>query len=152
VVEDTDKIKQHIENERESLSQNLDEIEYRFKDATDLKGHFDRNTGLILGAAVAGGFLCSLVLGRSSRNSQSATTNSPSNAQEKTATAPTRSERFISEHLSGVSETVNDIAAGLAGLFSEKLQSIISKAVPGFREQYENIRQRAVHSRRSSTG
>ena len=54
MVQEADKIKQHIENERESLSHNLDEIEYRFKDATDLKAHFERNTGLILGAAVAG--------------------------------------------------------------------------------------------------
>ena len=68
MVEETDKIKRHIENERESLSHDLDEIEYRFKDATDLKAHFDRNTGWILGAAVAGGFLLSLALGRSSRS------------------------------------------------------------------------------------
>ena len=52
--QETDKIKQHIDTEREQLGRNLDEIEYRVKRATDLKGHFDKNTGWILGAAVAG--------------------------------------------------------------------------------------------------
>ena len=56
MVEQTDQIKQHIDKERENLGRNLDEIEYRFKDATDLKAHFDRNTVWILGAAIAGGF------------------------------------------------------------------------------------------------
>lgn len=65
MVEETHKIKQHIADERENLGRNLDEIEYRLKDATDLKAHFDRNTGFILAAAVAGGFLLSLALRKS---------------------------------------------------------------------------------------
>jgi hypothetical protein len=66
VDEETSTIKQHIDNEREQLGRNLDEIEYRVKKATDLKTHFDRNTGWILGAAVAGGFLLSRVFRKSS--------------------------------------------------------------------------------------
>ena len=137
MVEETEKIKQHIADERESLSHNLDEIEYRFKDATDLKAHFERNTVWILGAAVAGGFLLSLALGGSSksggRNKQFA-------AKDADATMPTRSKRFVSSHLNRMSETFDDVVAGLVGVFSDKLQSFVADAVPGFREQYDSIK------------
>jgi hypothetical protein len=53
--EKVDTIKRHIDAEREELGRNLDEIEYRVKSATDLKAHFDKNTGLILGAAAFAG-------------------------------------------------------------------------------------------------
>jgi len=130
VVEETDKIKEHIESERERLSDNLDEIEYRFKDATDLKAQFERNTGWILGAAVAGGFLLSVALGRSSRLA--------SNDFEREEATPGHS-RFVSPHLNRLSDTVDNIVAGLVGVFSDKLQSFVADAVPGFREQYDTM-------------
>ena len=58
--EETDQIEQHIAEEREKLGRTFDEIEKRIQDATDLKAHFDRNIGWVLGAAAAGGFLLSL--------------------------------------------------------------------------------------------
>jgi len=142
VVEETDKIKRHIDNERQNLGRNLDEIEERFKDATDLKTHFDRNTGWFLGAAVAGGFLLSLALGRSSGTSRLSSANRRANVQEMSPSMSSHSGGFVSEHLDRVSETVNEIAAVLVALFSEKLRSIVADAVPGFREEYENIRER----------
>ena len=69
MAEETYKIKQHIDREREQLGRNLDEIEYRVKKATDFKTHFDNHTGWILGAAVAGGFLLSLAVRASSPSS-----------------------------------------------------------------------------------
>jgi hypothetical protein len=137
VVEETYKIKQHIADERENLGRNLDEIEYRLKDATDLKAHFDRNTGFILAAAVAGGFLLSLALRKSAPSP--ITNNSKSNSGED----PTRNlgpqSHFASTHLKQVSETVDNIVAGLVGVFSEKLRSLVADAVPGFGEQYDVV-------------
>src|SRR6185503_11931548 len=60
VDEETNKIKEHIDTERNRLGQNLDEIESRVKNATDLRAQFNKHTGWILGGAVAGGFLLSL--------------------------------------------------------------------------------------------
>ena len=156
MVEETDKIKQHIDNERENLGRNLDEIEDRFKDAINLKANFDRNTGWILGGAFAGGFLISLALGRSSRSPRPAVNHDwQSNKEESAVTMPARPTRFASQHLNRVSETANDIVAGLVGVFSDKLQSIVADAVPGFREQYDRIRQRdtsSVQPLRSAVG
>src|SRR5207237_4854937 len=101
-----------------------------------LRAHFERNTGWILGAAVAGGFLLSLALGRSSRSGNTAR-RFASNDRD----APTAPSRFVSQHLNRVSETVDNIVAGLVGVFSDKLQSFVADAVPGFREQYESLKQ-----------
>ena len=65
--EETNQIKHHIDTERKQLGRNLQEIEDRVKSATDLKAQFDKNTGLFLGAAVAGGFLVSLAFSPSRR-------------------------------------------------------------------------------------
>jgi len=97
-----------IADERENLGRNLEEIEYRVKDATDLKAQFNRNTGWILGAAVAGGFLLSLAVGRSSKSR----TIGQSGVTERSVTIPSVSTGFVSTHLNRVSETIDDIFAG----------------------------------------
>jgi hypothetical protein len=145
VVEETRKIKQHIADERENLGRNLDEIEYRLKDATNLKGHFDRNIGLILGAAVAGGFLLSLALGKSAPAAGDSNWKTHS-GEGPTTNAGTRRSHFASTHLNQVSETVDNIVGGLVGVFSEKLRSFVADAVPGFREQYDAVTQHDRYS------
>jgi hypothetical protein len=140
VVEETDQIKQHIDKEREILGRNLDEIEFRVKDATDVKAIFNRNTGWILGAAVAGGFLLSLSFGKSSATATNTTWKS--DARERDIRKAVPSTRAVSTHLNRVSETVDNIFAGLVGVFSDRLQSFVADAVPGFREQYNRIDQR----------
>lgn len=137
MVEETHKIKQHIADERENLGRNLDEIEYRLKDATDLKAHFDRNTGFILAAAVAGGFLLSLALRKSTP--LPVTNNRKSISGEDPTRNPGPQSHFPSTHLKQVSETVDNIVAGLVGVFSEKLRSLVADAVPGFGEQYDAV-------------
>jgi len=130
VDEETNRIKQHIDTERSELGRNLDEIESRVKSATSVRAHFDKHTGWILGAAVAGGVLLSLAFGRSSDSGSNANT-------------PGR-PRYLATHLRRVSNTVDDIVDGLVGVASQKLQSFVADAVPGFREQYDQAeRQRS---------
>lgn len=136
------KIKQHIDTEREQLGRNFDEIEHRVKKATDLQAHFDQNTGLILGAAVGGGFLLSLAFGKSSTSGS--TSNRELDSQARRANVSAQSRYPISTHLRRVSETVDNIIGALVGVLSAKLHSFVSDAVPGFREQYDAIdRQRS---------
>jgi len=137
VAQETDKIKQHIDDEREDLGRKFQEIEYRLKDATDLKAHFDRNTGWILGAAAAGGFILGLAFNNSS---QPAAARNWESESEREVTIPSRAQHSVATHLNRVSETVDDIFAGLVGVFANKLQSFVADAVPGFREQYDNIK------------
>jgi hypothetical protein len=140
VDQETNKIKRHIDTEREQLVRNLDEIEHRMKSATDLKAHFAKNTGWILGAAVAAGFLLSLAFGKSS------TSGSPSSRESdlraSSANIPAQPKDPFSTHVRRVPETAENIISGLVAVVSDKLRSFVADAVPGFREQYEAIERR----------
>lgn len=152
--EETNKIRKHIDAERDELGRNLDEIEHRVKSATDIKAHFNRNTGLILGAAVAGGFLLSLIF-RNSSNSDSQGGGSASTRERNTnSTAPAMHPG--SRHLRRFSETLDTIFDGLVGVATGKLQSFVADAVPGFQAQYDAIDRQSdrssVHQMRPDLG
>jgi hypothetical protein len=63
---DSDELKQRIEAERSRLGQNLNELEYRVKSATDWRTHFNERPGLLLGAAFGLGFLLAMFKGERS--------------------------------------------------------------------------------------
>jgi hypothetical protein len=135
VDEETSPIKRHIDNEREELGRNLDEIEHhRVKKATDLKTHFDRNTAWILGGAVAGGFLLSRLFHKSSASGRSPLWET-NLTERNTSTANPRSP----SHLCRLSETLDNIFEGLVCVVSNKLHSVVADAVPGFGEEYDAI-------------
>jgi hypothetical protein len=136
--EKTDTIKRHIDAEREELGRNLDEIEYRVKSATDLKAHFNKNTGLILGAAAAGGFLLSMAF-RNSSNSDSRQSGESAATKESNANTMAPPAHGVSKHLHRFSDTLDNIFDGLVGVASAKLRSFVADAVPGFQEQYDVI-------------
>jgi hypothetical protein len=153
--EETNKIRQQIDIERDQLGRNLDEIEDRVKSATDLKAHFNKNTGLVLGAAVAGGFLLSLALRKSSRSDR--TWNGESDSErERSASTATPSTRPASRHIRRVTETIDNIFEGLVAVASDKLQSVVANAVPGFQTQSDTLdRQRgrsSVHQMKPDLG
>jgi len=154
VDEETNKIRQHIDSERAQLGRDLDEIEDRVKNATDLKAHFDKNTGLILGAAVAGGFLLSVAFRKSSP--AAGTSSWDSAPREHGASTATQSRSPVPIHLQRVSETLDDIFEGLVAVVSDKLYSFVADAVPGFRTQYDAMeRQRgrsSVHQMKPNFG
>src|SRR4029077_7759853 len=102
-------------------------------------------TGFILAAAVAGGFLLSLALGKSAPSSP-ITNNSKSNSGEDPMRNLGPQSHFASTHLKQVSETVDNIVAGLVGVFSEKLRSLVADAVPGFGEHYDGAKQNDRYS------
>ena len=134
---ETDKIKQHIDTEREQLGRNLDEIEYRVRSATDFKAHFDRNTGWILGAAVAGGFLLSQAFRRSSPSTRPRRSDSGSAVESGVKSVASTSIPSLSRHLQRFSETIDDILDGLVGVVSNKVESFVAEAVPGFQTPYD---------------
>jgi len=135
VDEETSRIRQHIDAERQQLGRNLDEIEHRVKNATEFKTYFNRHTAWILGAAVAGGVLLSRAF-PSSASSDDETPDWDRNAGERSLTAPVRSGP---SHLGRVSETLDDIFEGLVAVVSDKLHSFVADAIPGFRESYDSI-------------
>jgi hypothetical protein len=133
VDEETSRIKQHIDAEREQLGRNIDEIEHRVRKATDFKTHFDRHTGLILGAAVAGGVLLSRAFPPPSQDNS---LDWDRDIAGQTSSAPARPWR---SPLGRLSETLDDIFDGLVAVVSDQMHSFVAGAVPGFRERYDAI-------------
>lgn len=116
--QETDAMKQHIDHERDRLTGNLREIESRFKNATDMRGKFNKNPLIGLGLAFAGGFLLSVIVDAGRSQSVSSAKASP---------------------FSRLSGTVDNIFEAFVGLASEKIESFIGDSVPGFHEQYKKI-------------
>ena len=65
----SEQIIRDIEDRRERLSENFDELQNRFREATNWRTYYNRNPLIGLGVAAAGGFLLSAVLGLSRRRS-----------------------------------------------------------------------------------
>ena len=61
MVQETSALVDHIETERAKLGENLQEFESRIREAASPKAWFGRNSGWIVGAAAATGFLCALL-------------------------------------------------------------------------------------------
>lgn len=124
----TDTIRRRIGSEREQLGRNVEEIEDRVKNATDLKTHFNKNTGLVLGAVVAGGFLLSLAC----RSSVTVDADDRSVSRAEPNRPP-------SKHVRRVFETLDNILEGLIAVASGKVVSFVAGAIPAFKEHYDGI-------------
>ena len=68
--ENSDQIVRRIEATRSDLGSNLQELENKFKDATDWRKQFQKSPLTMIGIAFGGGILLSRVLGGNSRRSK----------------------------------------------------------------------------------
>jgi hypothetical protein len=120
----TDQIENQIENKREDLKSNLQELETRVKTATDWRHYFAAHTGTMLAAAFGGGVLLATMLGgRSNRASLS----EPGSSSE-----PPRPWTRGTKH--EVLENVDSIKSALVGAAATKFKGILGEVVPGFKE------------------
>ena len=122
--ERTDQIETQIENKREDLKSNLQELETRVKTATDWRHYFAEHTGTMIAAAFGGGvLLATMVGGRSNRASLS----QPGGSSEAA-----RPFRTGTKH--EVLENVDSIKSALVGAAATKLKGALGEIVPGFKE------------------
>ena len=120
----TDQIENHIENTREDLKSNLQELETRVKTATDWKHYFAEHTGTMIAAAFGGGVLLATMLGgRSSRESLS---------QAGASAESSRPWSRGTKH--EVLENLDSIKSALVGTATTKFKGILGEVVPGFAE------------------
>jgi len=68
--EKPDQILNHIEQQRDQLGRNLDELENRVRRSTDWRTYYERNPMMTLGAALGGGVLLGAALGGTSDRSR----------------------------------------------------------------------------------
>jgi len=150
VVQETDKIKDHIDAERGKLERDLHEIEDRFDKAKDWRHWFDRKPVQILGAAAAGGFVLSMLLRRSSDDSDidrydefASSPNAPEfHESKRTSKTSSQMDRMAS--------TLDNTVAALLGVASRKVRDFVADVVPNFREEYREVETRRAASRDDS--
>lgn len=120
----TSEIEAEIENKREDLLCNLQELETRVKSVTDWRRHYRNNPAAALGLAFGGGLLLAgLVGGRpSSRRGVLAT-----RAELASGVAPGR-------HL--ILRSWDGIQNALIGLAASKVAETLCRVVPGFKEHF----------------
>ena len=63
MAETTDKILNHIENEREQLGRNIDQLESYVREKTDVRGYFVRKPWTFVGGAAVAGMLLAMMVG-----------------------------------------------------------------------------------------
>jgi hypothetical protein len=130
MAQETRRIMDHIESEREQLGENLDEIESRIKDAADPKAWFNKRPAMILGAAAAAGLgLGLLVSSRSSGYPRPA----------RFSGAEPEREHHESKHLNNIKKTLDTTLTALVGLGAQKFQDFISNTLPGYQQQYNMV-------------
>ena len=135
MAQEQGKLKAHIDAEGEGLRDNFEEIENRVKDALDWRVWYKNNTALALGGAAAGGILLSLLLPRSSSvESRFVDMDEQSIYGEP---PPARSDSPSRFH-----QVLDNTAAAVLGVATDKLQDFMSRAIPGFREHYSNAHRR----------
>lgn len=143
-------IREHIDAERARLGDDLDEIGSRMKDAVDWRTWYRNNTVAMLGAAVAGGFLLSMAIGRPSSNGRAPSREAEGLLSEESdwRSKPKRERSEvssrISHHMSRLTDILDNTVGAFLGVASNKLQDYVSRTVPGFKEYYsEEERTRA---------
>jgi hypothetical protein len=120
----TDQIANQIENKREDLKSNLQELETRVKTATDWRHYFAEHTGTMIAAAFGGGVLLAAMLGgRSNRASLS----QPGGSSE-----PARPWTRGTQH--EVLESLDSIKSALVGAAATRFKGMLGEVVPGFTE------------------
>ena len=131
----TNQIEAYIENKREDLGSNPQELERKVKSATDWKQHFRTNPMTMMGVAFGGGVLLAAML-RGSKNR--------------------RGERRLSSHTAGSEshagnghlkhealETWNNIKGALVGVAATRVKDFVGDVAPGFHEQMQRAEEKA---------
>jgi hypothetical protein len=125
----TDQIEAHIENTREELGSNLQELERKVKSVTDWREQFRANPMTLMAAAFGGGVLLSSMLGRSKPRRY--------RRRYQPNYAPIEQHQ-PSDHGSGqFTETVDKIRGALVGVAAARLKDFVGDVVPGFHEQFD---------------
>lgn len=153
---ETDRIKDHIDTERERLGEQLDEVEGRFRKATDIRSQFEAHPAWAACMAFGVGTMLGGWLSSGSRESDA----EPSESRQSRRAEPytERVGRAMSaasakapettEHLGQVREMVDGVLGALIGVGATSLKNVVSDTVPGFREEYEQIEARRGRGRR----
>jgi len=130
-------IERHIQETRNELGDNFNELEEKVKTAVDWRAHFEERPGAMLALAFGGGILLSALL-PSPRPSRRRYPEAPLAAQPHLEISPEVAKlqtTYGDKPRQGV-ETWDALKAALIGVATAKLSGFVEELVPGFQQQF----------------
>ena len=124
----TDRIEQHLDQERQALLSNLSELEDRVRSAVDWRRQFRSNTAALLGLACASGLLVGLMTARR--------THAPSALEYSTNSGGKPATHYGDHRRRELSLAWRSIESALIGLAAARLRDTLANLLPGFGEQF----------------
>ena len=154
--ETTSQIERHIQETRDDLGENLNELQQKVKTAMDWRAQFEQRPGASLALAFGGGVLLSALLPtrRCSRASHTGPNALPDHdAAVSTLESRSSRNRNSSEQL----QTLDALKGALLGVAATKLTAFIEDLLPGFKQEFTKAKAgggnlNAVDSVQSSWG
>jgi hypothetical protein len=163
--EKPNEIMNHIEEQRDQLGRNLNELESRVRRTADWRAQFDRNPMLMMGVALGGGLLLGSIVGSSRKTGTNTSwSSSPRNYSSSSGVSSSASytpasatpnyaysSPALQEHRRKTNDTLEMIKAALIGFGTAKVKEFMSEALPGFHQHLEDA-QRKHSSSNSEPG
>ena len=133
--ETTHQIATHIENTRDDLGSNFEELEQKVKSVTDWRQQFRNNPMMMVGLAFGGGvFLATMAGGRRNRLSgMSSPSTVPLTSESSTRAIASRG--VVNREKQQILETWDNIKGALVGVAVSRLKGFLGESIPGFDEQ-----------------
>ena len=126
--ETKNQIENQIEDARESLGSNLNELERKVKSVTDWKHYYAKSPMAMVGVAFGAGVLLAAIAGRKRPRSHES---------RQLASG-------IERQKNKAMETWDNIKGALVGVAATRVKDYVSEIVPGFHEHYDRA-QRSNH-------
>lgn len=131
IDQESDRIERHIEQTREKLGRNLNELESRVRDTLDWRQQYDRNPWLVLGAVFGVGAAITATAGK--RHSSNIKNYRADDVGRSAFAASSTSATPASPRLARTWGRMQD---ALLATFTRKAEKFLGEAVPGFDREY----------------
>ena len=127
MVNTADQIETHIEETRETLGSNIEELEQKVKSVTDWRHHFQNTPMTMMGIAFGGGVVLAKMLGGRKRQRSSSSHSEPDSYTPR-AQANRQKHKAM--------ETLDNVKGALIGVAATRLKDFVEEIVPGFKDQF----------------
>jgi hypothetical protein len=150
--ETSDQIERHIQETRNDLDDNLNELGDKVKKAVDWRAQFEERPGTMLGLAFAGGIILSALLS-SGRRSSSTYRGGWKPARKHVGPPSGPSSTLPASKPSETRQSVEALAGALVGVAVNRASRFIDSLVPGFEREFSSAKaSKSAHSSPSDSG
>ena len=128
--ETPDQIERHIYEERSELSENIHELEAKVRTAVDWRAQFDQRPLLMMGIALGGGMVLSMLFGRNSSRRPDP------GAQWRRESQPSGHGSSPQEWQDKTDSTWTHLREAFVAVTASRIGTLIEGVLPGFQEQF----------------